>query len=43
MHEVCWSLKELAFKVILDIGCMRSVVGVTWATEVMRRAAGIAL
>ena len=37
LHDVCWSLKELAFKVILDIGCMRSVVGVSWATEVIGR------
>ena len=37
LRDVCWSLKELAFKVLLDIGCMRSVVGVTWATEVIGR------
>ena len=37
LHEVCWSLKALSFKVILDIGCMRSVVGVGWATEVIGR------
>ena len=37
LREVMWSLKELAFKVILDLGCMRSVVGVLWANEVLQR------
>ena len=37
LHDVCWSLKQLAFKVIVDIGCMRSMVGVGWATEVLNR------
>ncbi|CAE7843546.1 unnamed protein product [Symbiodinium necroappetens] len=37
LREVMWSLKELAFKVILDLGCMRSVAGVLWANEVLQR------
>ena len=37
LHDVCWSLKQFAYKVIVDIGCMRSVVGVGWATEVLNR------
>ncbi|CAE7534115.1 unnamed protein product, partial [Symbiodinium microadriaticum] len=37
LYDVCWSMQQLAFKVILDIGCMRSVVGVRWATEVLER------
>ncbi|CAE7461836.1 unnamed protein product [Symbiodinium necroappetens] len=37
IKEVMWSLKELAFKVILDLGCMRSVAGVQWANTVLRR------
>ena len=27
LNEVMWSMTDLAFKVILDIGCMRSVAG----------------
>ena len=37
LYDVCWSMQQLAFKVILDIGCMRSVVGVRRATEVLER------
>ena len=37
LNEVCWSLRELAFKVILDIGCMRSVAGVHWASALIKR------
>ena len=36
-HEVLWSLQELAFKIILDIGCMRSVAGVQWANLLANR------
>ena len=32
-----WSLQQLAFKIILDIGCMRSVAGVKWANQVLQR------
>ena len=28
-------MKELARKVILDLGCMRNVVGVEWANDVI--------
>ncbi|CAE7818749.1 unnamed protein product [Symbiodinium sp. CCMP2456] len=37
LREVMWSLKELAYKVILDLGCMRSVAGVQWVNEVLHR------
>ena len=37
LSEVMWSLKELAFKVILDIGCMRSVAGLEWTNSLLRR------
>ncbi|CAE7743820.1 unnamed protein product [Symbiodinium sp. CCMP2456] len=40
LHEVCWSLKELVYKVILDIGCMRSVAGVHWANALVKRWQG---
>ena len=35
-YETWWSMKELARKVILDLGCMRNVVGVDWANDVVR-------
>ncbi len=34
-HEAWWNMKELAKRVILDLGCMRNVVGVQWATDVL--------
>ena len=37
LSEVMWSMQELAFKVILDIGCMRSVAGLEWTNELLRR------
>ena len=37
IREVLWSLEDLAFKIILDIGCMRSVVGVKWANLLLSR------
>ncbi|CAE7522180.1 unnamed protein product, partial [Symbiodinium necroappetens] len=36
-YEVMWSVQELAFKIILDIGCMRSVAGVHWANLLVSR------
>ena len=33
--ETWWNMQELARKVILDLGCMRNVVGVTWANDVI--------
>ncbi|CAE7238450.1 TY4B-J, partial [Symbiodinium sp. CCMP2456] len=36
-YDVLWSVKELAFKIILDIGCMRSVAGVQWANMLVSR------
>ncbi|CAE7765363.1 RE2 [Symbiodinium sp. CCMP2592] len=35
--DVLWSLQDLAFKIILDIGCMRSVAGVQWANLLVER------
>eukprot|EP00435_Cladocopium_sp_Y103_P058267 s440_g20.t1 len=34
--ETWWNMKELAKKVILDLGCMRNVVGVQWANDVVK-------
>ncbi len=34
-HEALWNMKELAKRVILDLGCMRNVVGVQWANDVV--------
>ena len=34
-HEAWWNMKELARRVILDLGCMRNVVGVQWANDVV--------
>ena len=33
--EAWWNMKELSRKVILDLGCMRNVVGVQWANDVV--------
>eukprot|EP00435_Cladocopium_sp_Y103_P018426 s2413_g4.t1 len=33
--EAWWNMKELARRVILDLGCMRNVVGVQWANDVV--------
>eukprot|EP00435_Cladocopium_sp_Y103_P028375 s3150_g7.t1 len=33
--ETLWNMKELSRKVILDLGCMRNVVGVQWANDVV--------
>ena len=34
-HEAWWNMKELAKRVILDLGCMRNVVGVQWANDIV--------
>ena len=34
--ETWWNMKELSRKVILDLGCMRNVVGVQWANDVVQ-------
>ena len=36
-YDVLWSVQDLAFKIILDIGCMRSVAGVQWANLLVAR------
>ncbi|CAE7941751.1 unnamed protein product [Symbiodinium sp. KB8] len=40
LHEVLWSLKELVFKVILDIGCMPSAAGLHWVTALVGKWPG---
>eukprot|EP00435_Cladocopium_sp_Y103_P015241 s2361_g3.t1 len=35
-HETWWNMTELSKKVILDLGCMRNVVGIQWANDVVR-------
>ena len=37
VNEIMWSMKELAYKIILDIGCMRSVAGLEWANSLFKR------
>jgi hypothetical protein len=37
IHEVCWSLQELGDKMILDLGCMKSVAGTRWANHVVQQ------
>lgn len=36
-HGVLWCMDELASAVILDLGCMRSVCGVKWANQLIRK------
>ena len=36
LNDVLWSLKDLAFKVIVDLGCMRSAAGVSWVNVLLR-------
>ena len=36
-HGVLWCMDELASSVILDLGCMRSVCGVKWANQLIRK------
>lgn len=33
--ETWWNMQELSRKVILDLGCMRNVVGIQWANDVL--------
>ena len=35
-NEVFWSMAELGNKMILDLGCMRTVAGTLWATPVVK-------
>ena len=35
-NEVFWSMDELGNKMILDLGCMRTVAGTLWATPVVK-------
>lgn len=37
IHEVCWSLQELGDKMILDLGCMKTVAGTTWINPIVRQ------
>lgn len=34
-HETFWCQRELKYQVILDLGCVRSVVGLKWMTELL--------
>eukprot|EP00438_Fugacium_kawagutii_P018223 Skav218338 [mRNA] locus=scaffold755:524268:527747:- [translate_table: standard] len=36
-HDVLWSIQELSTKMILDLGCMRTVAGTKWANELIMR------
>ena len=35
IHESFWCHRELKFQVILDLGCVRSVVGLAWMNELL--------
>ena len=35
--DVLWSIPQLAYKIIMDIGCMRSVVGTRWINMLLGR------
>ena len=37
LNDVLWSLQDLAFKVIVDLGCMKSVAGVNWVNLLLQR------
>lgn len=34
--ETWWNMQELSRKVILDLGCMRNVVGLQWANDILQ-------
>lgn len=36
-NEVCWSMNEMNDKIILDLGCMKTVAGTTWINAMVRR------
>ena len=36
-HEIYWSLSELSDKMILDLGCMKTVAGTTWINPVVQK------
>eukprot|EP00438_Fugacium_kawagutii_P007070 Skav227763 [mRNA] locus=scaffold1653:278465:286339:- [translate_table: standard] len=36
-REVYWSMKELGDKIILDLGCMKTVAGTTWVNAMVRK------
>ncbi|CAL1140460.1 unnamed protein product [Cladocopium goreaui] len=37
IHDICWSLTELGDKMILDLGCMKTVAGTAWVNPVVKR------
>ena len=36
-HDVCWSMQELGNKMILDLGCMKTVAGTTWINPLVTK------
>eukprot|EP00435_Cladocopium_sp_Y103_P008686 s1575_g2.t1 len=36
-YDVCWSMQELGNKMILDLGCMKTVAGTTWINPLVLR------
>jgi len=37
VHDICWSLTELGDKMILDLGCMKTVAGTAWVNPVVQK------
>ena len=37
VHDVYWSMSEMGNKMILDLGCMKTVAGATWINPVVKQ------
>ena len=37
VHDVYWSLSEMGNKMILDLGCMKTVAGTTWINPIVQK------
>ena len=35
-NEVCWSMEEMSTKMILDLGCMKTVAGTDWINPIVK-------
>ena len=36
VNEICWSMQELGNKMIVHLGCMKTVVGTTWVNQLVK-------
>ena len=39
-HDLYWTMDELGSKIIVDLGCMRTVAGTTWVNALVRELEG---